>query len=69
MFGLKKSTIKAAAGYQIYDIPHTDKTKIATHEDGDYVTVIGECRKDVWFCLCSIAKICSVLIVLSNFFN
>jgi len=51
MFGLKKSTIKPAAGYHIYDIPHTDKTKIATHDDGDYITVIGECRKDVWFCL------------------
>jgi hypothetical protein len=49
MFGLKKSTVKAAAGYQIYDIPHTDKTKIATHDDGDYITVIGIDSNDMWY--------------------
>ena len=49
MFGLKISEIKAAAGYQIYDIPHTQNTKIAIHKDGDYITVIGIDDRDMWF--------------------
>ena len=49
MFGLKISEIKAAAGYQIYDIPHTQNTKIAIHKDGDYITVIGIDDRSMWF--------------------
>jgi hypothetical protein len=49
MFGLNKSTIKAASGYQIYDIPNTANTKIAVHNDGDYITVIGISDNDMWY--------------------
>lgn len=48
MFGLKKSKIKAAKGYKIFNIPNERNIKIGIHDDGDYITIIGKCTNG-WY--------------------
>lgn len=43
MFGLKQSKV-IAVSYTLLDIPNKRNVKVAVHDDGDYITLVGRSK-------------------------
>jgi len=49
MFGLRKTKIVVTPDYTVFNIPKVRNVKVAIHDDGDYITLVGYDKRGGWY--------------------